>query len=67
MAGNRKARKGYRKAGRNRRGRKRTRYVLTAAYDLAGELAATRGADTDGVRLARAAVGRIRAGVPSPW
>ena len=67
MAGNRKARKAYRKASRNRRERKRARYVLNAAYDLADELAAARGADTDRVRFARAEVGRIRAGVPSPW
>ena len=67
MAGNRKARKAYRKASRNRCERKRARYVLNAAYDLADELAAARGADTDRVRFARAEVGRIRAGVPSPW
>jgi len=67
MAGNRKARKAYRKASSNRRERKRARYVLNAAYDLADELAAARGADTDRVRFARAEVGRIRAGLPSPW
>jgi RsiW-degrading membrane proteinase PrsW (M82 family) len=67
MAGNRKARKAYRKAGRNRRERKRARYVLNAAHDLAGALAAARGADTDRVRFARAEVGRIRAGRPPAW
>jgi len=67
VAGNRKARKAYRKVGRNRGERKRARYVLNAAYDLADELAAARGADTDRVRFARAEVGRIRAGVPSAW
>ena len=66
VAGNRKARKAYRKAGRNRRERKRARYVLNAVYGLADELAAARGADTDRVRFARAEVGRIRAGVPPP-
>ncbi len=66
LAGNRKARKAFRKAGRNRRERKRARYVLNAAYSLADELAAARGADTDRVRFARAEVGRIRAGVPPP-
>jgi protease PrsW len=66
MAGKRKARKAYRKAGRNRRERKRARHVLNAAYDLADELAAARGADTERVRFARAEVGRIRAGVPVP-
>jgi hypothetical protein len=67
MAGDRKARKLYRRASRGRRERKRARYVLNAAYDLAGELAAARGADTDRVRFARTEVGRIRAGAPSPW
>jgi protease PrsW len=67
MAGNRKARKRYRKTSPNRRERKRARYVLNAAYDLADELAGARGADTDRVRFARAEVSRIRAGVPSPW
>jgi protease PrsW len=67
MAGKRKVRKAYRKASRNRRERKRARYVLYAAYDLADELAAARGADTDRVRFARAEIGRIRAGLPSPW
>jgi len=67
MAGNRKARKAYRKVSRNRRERKRNRYVLNAAYDLADALAAARGADTDRVRFARTEVGRIRAGVPPIW
>lgn len=66
MTGDRKARRAHRKAGRNRRERKRARYVLNAAYDLAGALAAARGADTDRVRFARAEVGRVRAGLPSP-
>ncbi|MGO9383884.1 MAG: PrsW family intramembrane metalloprotease [Mycobacterium sp.] len=66
IAGNRKARKAYRKAGRSRRERKRARYVLNAVYGLADELAAARGADTDRVRFARAEVSRIRAGVPPP-
>jgi protease PrsW len=67
MAGNRKARKAYRKAGRNRSGRRRARYILNAGYALADELAVARGADTDRVRFARSEVGRIRAGIPSPW
>ncbi|HTQ16942.1 PrsW family intramembrane metalloprotease [Mycobacterium sp.] len=65
-AGNRKARKTFRKAGRNRRERRQARYVLNAVYSLADELAAARGADTDRVRFARAEVGRIRAGIPPP-
>jgi protease PrsW len=67
MAGNRKARKAYRKSGRNRQERRRARYILNAAYSLADELAAARGAETDRVRFARAEVARIRAGLPSPW
>jgi RsiW-degrading membrane proteinase PrsW (M82 family) len=67
MAGNRKARKAYRKASRNRSERNRARYILNAAYALAAELAAARGADTDRVRFARSEVARIRAGIPSPW
>ena len=66
VAGNRKARKAYRKAGSNRRERRRARYVLNAVYGLADELAAARGVDTDRVRFARAEVGSIRAGVPPP-
>ncbi len=66
MTGDRKARRAHRKAGRNRRERKRARYVLNAATDLAGARAAARGADTDRVRFARAEVGRVRAGLPSP-
>jgi protease PrsW len=67
MAGNRKARKAYRKANRTRHERRRARYVLNAAYALAEELAAARGADTDRVRFARSEVARIRAGIPSQW
>jgi hypothetical protein len=71
MAGNRKARKAYRKGSRKARHkrseRKRARYVLNAAYALAEELAAARGADTDRVRFARSEVARIRAGIPSQW
>lgn len=67
MAGNRKARKAYRKASRKRGERRRARYILNAAYALADELAAARGADTERVRFARSEVARIRAGIPSPW
>ena len=66
VAGNRKARKAFRKAGRNRSERKRARYVINAVYSLADELAVARGADSDRVRFARGEVGRIRAGVPPP-
>jgi protease PrsW len=68
MVGNRKARKRYRKAaGRTRRERKRARYVLHAAYDLARALAAARGADNGRVRFARGEVERIRAGRSPVW
>jgi protease PrsW len=66
VAGKRKARKTFRKAGRNRRERKRASYVLNAVYSLADELAAARGADTDRVLFARTEVNRIRAGIPPP-
>ena len=66
IAGNREARKAYRKASRGRNERRRARYVLNAAYSLGDELAAARGVDTDRVRFARAEVGRIRAGIPPP-
>lgn len=67
MAGNRKKRKAYRKANRKRVERRRARYILNAAYALADELAAARGADTDRVRFARSEIVRIRSGIPSPW
>ncbi len=66
VAGNRKARRAYRKAGRDRRERRRARFVLNAVYALADELADARGADNERVRFARSEVGRIRAGVPPP-
>jgi hypothetical protein len=66
MTGGRKARKAHRKAGRSRGERRRARYVLNAAYYLAGVLAASRGADTERVRFARFEVSRIRAGVAAP-
>jgi len=66
MTGDHKARRAYRRAGRTRGGRKRARYVLNAGYDLAGALATARGAETDPVWFARAEVGRVRAGLPSP-
>lgn len=67
LVGKRKARRAYRKAAHGRRQRKRARYVLNAAYDLAGALAAARGADTDRVHFARTEVARIRAGQPPSW
>jgi protease PrsW len=65
MCGDHKARKTFRKAGGDRRGRRRNAHVLEAAADLADALATSRGQDTPGVGFARAEVVRIRAGVPA--
>ena len=67
MAGDRKARKRYRKAAPNRRERRRARAILGAGHDLAAELAAARGTDTDRVLFARSEISRIRHGIPSKW
>lgn len=65
LCGNRKARRIFRKATRG--DRRRSRRILDAGYDLAQELARSKGADTDRVRFARAEVSRIRNREPSPW
>jgi protease PrsW len=66
MCGDRKARRAFRKAAPDHRGRKRRAHVLEAAFDLADELASARGESTDRVMFARDEVARIRAGIPSP-
>lgn len=66
VCGNRKARRAFRRAGNDRRGRRRRGHVLDATFDLADEIAAARGADTERVTFARNEVARIRAGAPSP-
>lgn len=67
MAGNRKDRRRYRRSAGGPAQRRRARYTLAAAYDLAAALTATRGADSDRVRFARAEIARIRRGEPSQW
>jgi protease PrsW len=66
LAGSRKTRRDYRKASSGR-DRKTAELVLDAAYELANELAAARGEETDRVRFARSEVARIRDGAPSRW
>ncbi|RZK70837.1 MAG: PrsW family intramembrane metalloprotease [Rhodococcus sp. (in: high G+C Gram-positive bacteria)] len=66
MCGDRKARKAFRKAGVGRQERTRAVHVLDAADELADELAAARGADTDRVAFARSELARIRDGAPPP-
>jgi RsiW-degrading membrane proteinase PrsW (M82 family) len=60
MAGDRKERKAYRKAGTSRTDRRRRSHVLEAGFDLADELGTARGQDTDRVRFARQEVTRLR-------
>jgi RsiW-degrading membrane proteinase PrsW (M82 family) len=67
IAGNRKARRSYRKSLRPRAARRKGRQVLQAGYDLAQELARSRGAETPAVQFARSEIGRIRSGEPSRW
>ncbi|MBO0676652.1 PrsW family intramembrane metalloprotease [Mycolicibacterium sp. S2-37] len=67
LAGDRTARRAFRKALGGRRERRAADYVLEAAHDLAEELASARGAETDRVRFARSEVERIRRGAPSIW
>ena len=67
MAGDRKARKRYRKAAPRGGERRLGRAILGAGRDLAAELAAARGADTERVQFARSEIIRIRQGLPSRW
>ena len=67
IAGNRKARKRFRKSIPSRSGRRQGGYVLNAARDLAAELATSRGTDSDRVAFARSEVDRIRYGAPPGW
>lgn len=62
VTGTYRARRRFRKHGKGRTG-----LVLDAIYDLAGEIAAARGADTARVRFARSEVARVREGTPSRW
>ena len=60
LAGDRHARRAYRKAAHGHPARVRRELVLEAARDLADELARTSGADDDRVRFARQEVRRLR-------
>ncbi|MEU4427285.1 PrsW family intramembrane metalloprotease [Actinoplanes sp. NPDC024001] len=60
LAGDRKQRRAYRKAAHSRAERRTRRHRLEAAHDLAGQLAASAGAETDRVRFARTELARLR-------
>ena len=66
MTGNRKARRTFRRQQPSKNDRRRARYVVDAAYDLAQELARSKGAETDRVQFARSELARIRHRRPSP-
>ncbi len=67
MTGNRKVRRTFRRQQPTKNDRRRARYVVDAAYDLAQELARSKGAETDRVQFARSELARIRHRQPSPW
>jgi hypothetical protein len=67
ITGNRKARRAFRTRFVTRTSRRRSRYTIDAALDLAQALARSRGTETDGVRFARAEMIRIRNGESSLW
>src|SRR6476619_5701093 len=67
ITGNRKARRAFRTRFVARTSRRRSRYIIDAALDLAQALARSRGTETDGVRFARAEMIRIRNGESSLW
>jgi protease PrsW len=60
LAGDRKARKAYRKAARGRADRRHRGHLLEAAHDLADELARAGGQDGPRVAYARAELARLR-------
>jgi RsiW-degrading membrane proteinase PrsW (M82 family) len=60
VVGTRKQRKAYVKEGDGHRTHRRAKRVLHAAEDLAEQLVADGGADTDAVRFSRAEVRRVR-------
>jgi protease PrsW len=60
LAGDRKARRAYRKAGHGYAGRRRRGHLLEAAHDLADELATSGGRDNPRVRYARVELARLR-------
>ncbi|MGW0172458.1 PrsW family intramembrane metalloprotease [Rhodococcus sp. NPDC003322] len=60
LAGDRKARRAYRKRGQNDADRRRRDHVLEAVHDLADQLAEAGGRDTGTVAFARQEVARLR-------
>ncbi|MFE7423679.1 hypothetical protein [Rhodococcus sp. NPDC057529] len=60
LAGDRKARRTYRKRGESRADRRRRDHVLEAVHDLADQLAESGGRDTGTVAFARQEVMRLR-------
>jgi RsiW-degrading membrane proteinase PrsW (M82 family) len=60
LAGDRKARKAYRKSGHGHADRRRRGHLLEAAHDLADELARSGGRETRRVEFARAELARLR-------
>lgn len=60
LAGNRKARRAYRKKGHNHADRRRRAHVLEAVHDLADQLAEAGGRDSGTVVFARQEVARLR-------
>ncbi|XNL31580.1 PrsW family glutamic-type intramembrane protease [Longispora sp. K20-0274] len=59
LAGGGRQRRAYRKAARDRADRRARHHRLEAAHDLADQLGAARGADTEQVRFARAELDRL--------
>ncbi|MEV6521799.1 PrsW family intramembrane metalloprotease [Longispora sp. NPDC051575] len=60
LAGTGKQRRAYRRAGHGHADRRARHHRLEAAHDLADQLAASMGTDTDQVRFARAELDRLR-------
>jgi RsiW-degrading membrane proteinase PrsW (M82 family) len=65
LAGGWKQRRAYRRAARGRADRRARHHRLEAAHDLADQLAAGAGAETDRVRFARSELARLGSG-PGP-
>jgi hypothetical protein len=59
LSGGRRQRRAYRKAGHGRAARKARHHRLEAAHDLADQIAASGGAETERVRFARSELARL--------
>lgn len=66
MTGNRKTRRAFHKSS-IKTDRRYARFVIGAAYDLAQELARSRGVETEQIQFTRAEIVRVRNRQPSPW